>query len=171
MASTLGNEDKFKSAMMKRTVWIVRRGIPGTDWPIIGPITPFAPPVGAVLGDVDLPNYIFEHSVDYTRYSIAHELGHVWDRRTSLKLSKRLMAYIGTLVCDGMGGCRFDIGSGIEPPPGTIKNPYAGVSPMEDWAEAFASTVYQGYWVQSQINSKLGSLRLQFVKDQINALR
>lgn len=109
--------------------------------------------------------------IEFYKYKIAHELGHVWDRRTSLKLSKRLMAYVGTVVFDGMGGCRFDIESGIEPPPGTIKNPYAGVSPMEDWAEAFASTVYQAYWAPSNTISGLGPLRLQFVKDQINALR
>ena len=109
---------------------------------------------------------------DYALYSIVHEVGHVWDRRTSLRLSNGLALYMGTLVCNGMGGCRFEL-SRKEHPPGQIKNPYAGINAMEDWAESFASTIYPNYY--GSMNSKyyypIGALRQKYVRDQIKAIR
>ena len=177
----MGSANKFKSAM-NGDVTIYRWGITAapilTIDPIlmkpiiiIGSIRPFAPPIGP---DIVLPDYIFSSTEEYAKYEVAHELGHVWDRRTSLRLSNELMLYMGTLVCQGMGGCYFDIRAGKESPPGdpNLDEVYAGESPMEDWAEAFASTIYKTfyptYWGPTY--RTIGSLREKYVRDQIAAL-
>lgn len=131
-----------------------------------------------------MPDYAFQYTREYAKYGVVHELGHVWDRRTALDLSNGLMVYIGTLVCEGMGGCRFDISAGKELPPGyprfigKHKN-YAGTTPMEDWAEAFASTIYPNYYSQFSIFNGtdwekywlIGPMRKHYVLDQINNIK
>jgi RHS repeat-associated protein len=177
--SVMGGSGKFKSAMRGQVV-IRRLGIPEIDFsviPIIGPYIgsqprAFAPPGGLI--DVALPDEVFNHGDLYARYTTVHELGHVWDRRTSLRLSNGLMLYMGTLVCQGMGGCYFDIKAGKELPPGDSNQDkvYAGVSPMEDWAEAFASTIYETFntdYFGATFNN-IGKLREKYVRDQFAAL-
>lgn len=114
--------------------------------------------------------------MDYLKYGVAHELGHVWDRRTSLQLSNDLMGELGTEKCivgpkAGSKNCVFDIWSGREKPPGST-NPaknYASTSPMEDWAEAFASTLYPDYYKNSG-SWQIGPLRKQYVYNKINSI-
>jgi hypothetical protein len=169
---TMGGSSRFKSAMIGQVV-IWRLGIPEIKLPIIGSQPRgFAPPGGLI--DVVLPDEVFNYGKDYARYTTVHELGHVWDRRTSLRLSNELMLYMGTLVCQGMGGCYFNIWAGNEEPPGYIdrnKN-YAATNAMEDWAEAFASTIYPDYYGKSPKTELrgIGPIREQFVHDQINKL-
>jgi RHS repeat-associated protein len=175
--SVMGGAGNFKSAMQGQ-VMILRLGIPEIDFsviPIIGPYIGsqprgFAPPGGLI--DVALPDQVFNKGEAYAEYTTAHELGHVWDRRTSLRLSNELMLYMGTLVCDGMGGCRFDVSAGKELPPGNIQENYASKNAMEDWAEAFASTIYPEYYGQAPKTEwrGIGPIREQFVRDQINEL-
>jgi hypothetical protein len=174
--SVMGGSGKFKSAMRGQVV-IRKLGIPAINFsviPIIGPYIgsqprAFAPPGGLI--DVALPDQVFNYGEDYARYTTVHELGHIWDRRTSLRLSTGLMLYMGTLVCQGMGGCHFNIWAGNEEPPGYIdrnKN-YAATNAMEDWAEAFASTVYPSYNDRAGYR-RIGPLREQFVLDRIKQL-
>lgn len=176
----MGSANKFKTAMNKN-VTIYRWGIKAApiltiqirtkQMVIIDSVRPFAPPIGP---DVVLPDYIFSSTESFAKYELVHELGHVWDRRTHNRLSNDMMIVLGTLVCEGMGGCYFDIKAGKEFPPGAPNQNkvYAGGSPMEDWAEAFASTIYKTfyptYWGPKY--RTIGPLREKYVRDQIAAL-
>jgi RHS repeat-associated protein len=165
---------------MNGPVTIVRRGWTSYEFPVVGPIRSFAPPLGEILGDVDLPDYTFSSTDAYAKFTVVHELGHVWDRRTGLQESARMSQFIGTQRCgpDGAGGttCWFDITAGREPPPGfTIvqnlddwKKEYAAGSELEDWAEAVASVVYPDYYGVAY--QALGPLRRLYVEVQIHAI-
>jgi RHS repeat-associated protein len=177
MSATMGGGRKFEHAM-NGSVTIVRRGWTSYEFPVVGPIRPFAPPHGEILGDVDLPDYTFSSTDAYAKFTVVHELGHVWDRRTGLQESARMSQFIGTQRCgpDGRGGttCWFDITAGREPPPGFTrilslddwKKEYAATSELEDWAEAVASVIYPAYYTQAP----LGPLRRLFVEVQIHAI-
>ncbi|MBE0411645.1 MAG: hypothetical protein IBX69_18110, partial [Anaerolineales bacterium] len=56
-------------------------------------ILAFAPPglLAYVMGDIVLTNTVFGESEDWTKYTIVHEMGHVWDYRTGHRLSRGLM--------------------------------------------------------------------------------
>jgi RHS repeat-associated protein len=172
-AQEMGNPSKFIRAM-QTPVKIVRLGIPVIHIPVVGPIRPFAPPqfLNSVSGDIPLPDYTFSSSENYARYSIIHELGHVWDRRTSLRLSNGLVLALDTVVCNGMGGCLFEV-SRKEDPPGDPKQPYAGKNSMEDWAESFANYVYPQYYQIDMVSYgylTLGLLRRAYVIKQIRSI-
>jgi hypothetical protein len=171
--------DKFKSAMhgpVKVSRWAIPKDpvltINGQE--VVGPIRGFAPPSRLPLGDVVLPDYFFSNTDEYAKYSFVHELGHVWDRRTGLQLSGDMSRSLGTQQCQMTGhgvSCIFNIDVGKEKPPGYKPpyGPYAGGSAMEDWAEAFASSVYPGHYGGVGATT-LGPLRRQYVLDQIAAL-
>ncbi len=181
MATTLGGEQKFKSAM-RGPVSLVRLSITKDPFPIIGVIRPFAPP-GKILGDVDLPDYTFV-SESYATFSIVHELAHVWDRRSSLQPSIGLSQFIGTERCTTwyseyageITSCWFDTTAGREAPTGETavqslvdwRREYAATDAMEDWAETIASVVYPSYY--GRAGQPLGPLRRQYVQDQIRAI-
>jgi RHS repeat-associated protein len=65
----------------------------------------FAPPgiLADILGDVVLANYAFDHGSALARFTVAHELGHVWDYRTGDQLSMGLMLALDTWICDDSG--------------------------------------------------------------------
>ena len=108
-------------------------------------------------------------------------LGHLWDIRNGWQLSIGMSAALRTSKCVRRKGgriCWFDITAGKEPPPGAIKNPYAGTNAREDWAEAFANyidPVYTDQHLCTQFNRtnctlSIGPLRKQYVADQIKAI-
>ena len=180
MATTMGGGNKFERAM-NSPVTIVRRGWTSYEFPVVGPIRAFAPPVGEILSDVDLPDYTFSSTDADAKFGVVHELGHVWDRRRGLQLADGMGRFLGTVRCvsEGMGGnrCWFDITAGREAPPGFTrvlnlndwKKEYAAGGSMEDWAEAVASVVYPAYY--GTLYQPMGPLRRQYVLDQIRAIR
>ena len=180
MGNAMGGAAKFKAAMhgtVKISRWDVSRDpiltINGNE--IIGSVRGFAPPPEAGLGDIVMPDHFFSAGDLYAKYGVVHELAHVWDRRSGKTLSEGISAVVGTkTVCNWLGfNCRYDLGiaDGNEPPPGHHANPYAGVSAMEDWAEAFATFVYPAYYGQDQGNDILGPIRRQYVQEAIQNLQ
>jgi RHS repeat-associated protein len=141
--------------------------------------TSFAPPgnLAQSYGDVVLSDATFPtkpaRNDDYTRFSVVHELGHVWDYRSGNQLSLGLMEALHSWVCDtdpARNYCYWDTSKAIEPAPdATINcNPkqprpgclggkvpysqtYGGAGPLvegpgwEDWAQSLAYYVYPSY--------------------------
>jgi RHS repeat-associated protein len=182
-SAAMGGPAKFKSAM-NGTLWIVRQTSPNPS---------YSPPYFQwLLGDVVLNDFMFNtYNVDFETYWISHEFGHAWDFKQGQRLSRGMTSALGTSVCTqvaingvGLGDaqflipsvcvCQFDVDA-KEPPPGDPKDPYAGTSAWEDWAEAFANyvdpTYYQGMRnASNQTFNLLGPLRRQYVEEQIRAI-
>jgi hypothetical protein len=128
------------------------------------------PPLSTILmADVVLVNAQPE-------YTLAHELGHVWDYRTRFDLSKGLMSDLGTWKRGGRGqeaewrpypipegypGTPKDVGDadprslGKAVPYAATKGGGGGINivatmltkpGMEDWAESFACFLYPDYY-------------------------
>lgn len=159
---------KFRSAM-QGTVTISR--VPGAGVTYRAWVPP--PPLSWVLGDIVLTDYTFDYGDKFTLHSTIHELGHVWDVRTGLRLSRGIFTQFWTERCsisywDGGVACSWVLDENIEAPPGNPQHPYAGFSSMEDWAEAFATYVYP-YYYEAPFNP-LRSLRRQYVDNQIKAI-
>lgn len=158
----LGGVAKFRSAM-RGPVDILR-------WKSLGR-GGFAPhPILALFsGDVILADETFP-SLDeqYSRYTVAHELGHVWDLRAGERLSRGMGEELGTIFQECIDDVRylgtvcytsFNTDRGMEEPPGWRRgDQYARTGALEDWAESFASYVYPNYW------SALGGISLGEVR-------
>jgi RHS repeat-associated protein len=162
----MGGPNKFRSAM-EGTIRITRWA-----WPYSSAFSP--PGALSVFGDIVLTDYHFSYFLDsYARYGVIHEIGHVWDYKSSGLLSKRMAEELGTYYCvpGPRGGtiCRFEIGAGSEPPPGDVNRPYAGKSILEDWAEAFATYAYPDYY--EEISGRpLGPIRRDYVRRKIDEI-
>ena len=92
LSRKLGGANKFRSAFS--TVAITRFAITSEK------IHPFSPPgYLSIMGDVVMPNYIFDNGESYAKFTIVHELGHVWDYRTGNQLSRNMMVALGTWLC------------------------------------------------------------------------
>jgi RHS repeat-associated protein len=176
-SSKLGGHQEFKSAMEHRQVSIVRVSGPTVDIPFIEDDPPaMAPPlIGWAVGHVLLSDGVFRGDDLYSKYTIAHELAHVWDERQDRTLSFGMMEALDTWICDNAGNCGwYPYTAHIdektleimypEPPPGSVvgcsgpptvdcPEPYAYSTSYftlgpgwEDWAESFASYAYTNYW-------------------------
>ena len=158
-------------------------------------IRSFAPPIGAsILGDIVLTDYVFNSTEEFAKYSVAHELGHVWDHRTGHDLSFGLINALDTWVCD-IEGCYWLPFIAPELPPGTMVGcevediitgengcewPYAATYGMgafiegpgwEDWAESFASYVYPTFYTnQGKLGLKEGGIRETYVREKIHLI-
>ncbi len=192
-ANAMGGAARFRRAMQGRAVDLKR-------WPqYTDDMRPFAPAMirparEAVRADIVVNDYTFGRGEPYAVYSIIHEFGHVWDARMGLRLSYYLGWQIGTLQIerDRRTGqilpLRWNPYTEKEPPPGEIWRPkvqdkdpnYAHNSDfaplIEDWAEAFASTIYPAYYGALKAQDKeryreIGPLRKAFVLEQIAAIR
>ncbi len=165
------------------------------------PFSSFAPPgnLAQTLGDVVLPDLTFDspyNTDNYARFSIVHELGHVWDYRTGNQLSLGLMKALHSWVCDtdpARNYCYWDPSKAIEPAPdATIncnpkqpgagcprgKTPYSQTYGMpvlgriiegpgwEDWAQSLAYYVYPSYDPNTY---GLEQTRRNYVQKQIRA--
>ena len=98
VARKMGGAGKFRAAMRAR-VSISR-------WAGENPRS-FAPPIGAsFIGDVILTDYSFNSDKLFAEFSIAHELGHVWDHRSGHDLSFGLINSLDTWICDS-DGCNW----------------------------------------------------------------
>jgi hypothetical protein len=128
------------------------------------------PPISTILfSEVVLVN-------EQPEYTLAHELGHVWDYRTKFDLSKGLMRDLGTWkrgrsgekedwhpypVPEGYPGTPKDVGDadpralGKAVPYAATKGGGGGINfiatmltkpGMEDWAESFACFLYPEYY-------------------------
>ncbi len=151
-----------------------------------------APPGGlSAYADIVLMNSTFDSSVDWARYAVIHEFGHVWDSRKGYGLSRGLMSALHT-NCVGRG-CTWNPYVNPERPPGanpncTVKEiaqgkkdcyvPYAftygRAGPLfegpgwEDWAESFASYLYPAYHTGvGQTNLAPGGARELYVRFQL----
>lgn len=113
---------------------------------------------------------------EYAIHTVIHGLGHVWDWRNGLSLSKGMGRDIETLDCfdHPMYGeiCLFYIDRIKEKPPGELGGPYAGKNAMEDWADSFANYVYDQYY--RRVGYKLldtGGARERYIEKQLQAVR
>lgn len=121
----MGGSWKFRSAMGDKRLDLLR--IPGDSFRDMA-----IPNYGSwFLPDVILPDVTFNFSDDNAKFTVAHELGHVWDYRQGYKFSNDLVYLMDTLLCIDEGcswvplGREFDDESGKvimiapEPYPGT----------------------------------------------------
>ncbi len=135
-------------------------------WTVAG-LRAFAPPGQlALVGDVVLTDYHFEHGRLYALYLTAHEFGHVLDTRRGGRLSQDLVATLGARHCHPhlpMADCTFDVSAAAEPAPGHPREPYARHSPEEYWAEVFAAYVLPDYYARNSRNHRLGARTRAFV--------
>jgi RHS repeat-associated protein len=167
----MGGVQKFKSAMEERPVSMVRvltlpSGASG-----------MAPPyIGAVTGDILLADTTFNRDTVDARFTIAHELAHVWDWRSGQALSNGLVKLLGGEcledVFHGTTVCKYDPWA-REDPPGS-KNPddnYASRDSWEDWADTFATYMYPQYYGKFNWNNGLSPIRRKYVIRQIQAIR
>jgi len=154
--------NKLFSMFGNRPVQIKRTEEPQYNWAIGNHAGLVLPPWLLGADGMSLPNNIFDSSnKDYTVYTIIHEFGHVVDLRRDLDISLGMANLLGNMKQDDYQKCisRFTvIGSFIcgrksytynpanEIAPGYQPNLYADNSFAEDWAEAFASTIFPQYW-------------------------
>lgn len=148
------------------------------------------PPISTILfSDVVLVN-------EQPEYTLAHELGHVWDYRTRFDLSKGLMQDLGTWkkgrggevewhpypVPEGYPGTHQDVGDadpralGKPVPYAATKGGGTGLNKiatmltrpgMEDWAESFACFLYPEYYPKyGRMGIKRGGIREKYIHKQ-----
>jgi len=91
----MGSAARFRSAM-GRTVRITR-----SFWPNTPAMSP--PGILSLVGDIVLTDYHFNHGESYATFVSIHELAHVWDHRSSHRLSRGLIEALGTWICDENG--------------------------------------------------------------------
>jgi hypothetical protein len=98
MASKMGGSDHVRNALEGR-VDISR---------VSGNRGSFAPPgvLAFFLGEVFLSDDSFS-TEDYAKFTVAHELGHVWDHRSEHRLSRGLMEALETWICGASGSCSW----------------------------------------------------------------
>jgi RHS repeat-associated protein len=157
-ADLMRGPEKFRSAMEHRGVTIVRLAGPVVDVPFgRDPPSIAWPLVGWLTGDILLSDGVFPEDELYSRYTVTHELAHVWDHRQTHRLSFGMMEALDTWVCDDRGSCGWNpyvphvrVGEGplevvyAEPPPGSV----IGCSgpPRPGCPEPYAySTSYWGF--------------------------
>lgn len=165
-AVRMGGPEKFKSVFGNQVITITRVPIniifSGMAPPYITPLT----------GDIIISDLAFTSDI-FAKYTVVHELAHVWDWRTGMRLSREMSILLQTFTCYssyGGGACVFDTSRGLEPPPGDPENPYAGTSPWEDWAESFATFIYPQYHGAYDYNEPLWPLRRQYIMQKINEI-
>ncbi len=145
----------------------------------------------AIVGDIVVNDYTFGEE-QYAIYTIIHEFGHVWDARMGRRLSNCLGWHIGTLQAERDQGTGeipaflpWNPYTEKEPPPGAIWRPEHGAKDpnyahnsdfaplIEDWAEAFATTIYPDYYEDQDEDyyRGIGPLRKAYVLEQIAAIR
>jgi RHS repeat-associated protein len=176
----------FNGVTINRTTDILKRSPKGE-------VPGYSPPVGSsIIGNIVLQDYNFSDTKDYAKFTIVHEFGHVWDYRTGKRLSSELMQLTGGWVCVNSlffgETCFVDtsISPIIEPSPdtwtacvqnptlkGCEKLPYSydntgGGEGTENWAQALAYYVYDGY---NPDTTGLHKIRRQYVKKQIANIR
>jgi hypothetical protein len=152
------------------------------------PVPAYSPPVGSsIMGDIVLQDYNFSDTKDYAKFTFVHELGHVWDYQTGGRLSHELRDLTGGWICLGeICFVNTSMSPIIEPSPDTRivceqnpmlksckKLPYSydntgGGPGSENWAQAFAYYVYDGY---NPDTIGLHKIRRQYVKKQIANIR
>jgi RHS repeat-associated protein len=94
-ASTLGGADKFYLAM---------GGVKVIRAKMIGTMAPPPPILSVVLGgDLRIIDETFDNSDGWSKYLLVHELSHRWDYETNYRLSKGLLAALGTWICTEEG--------------------------------------------------------------------
>ncbi len=192
-ANAMGGAARLRRAMQGRPVDL-KRWKQYTD-----DMRPFAPAMilparEGVGADIVVNDYTFrgEPGEQYAVYTIIHEFGHVWDARMGRRLSNRLGWHIGTLqfkrdeqTNEIVGVLPWNPYTEAEPPPGRIWLPEHGpnnpnyahdsrFAPLiEDWAEAFVSTIYPDYYrnKDERLYRGIGPLRQAFVLEQIAAIR
>ena len=183
VAGVLGGSIHFRSAFHNRPVDISRK----IEFDGAGLALPF---IDIWLDNSTFPSNSMRYEA-FSRYTIAHELGHIWDIRENLNLSKELGFAVGTIqqrcvYISGPNTCITDYyyspTSAIERAAGDPrrldpKNPkdsdkYAYKTMYEDWAETFASFVYKSYWSTYRGGENLvsGGIRWTFVENQISNL-
>jgi RHS repeat-associated protein len=72
--------------------------------PYVFGVPAFSPPgLLSIIGNIVIEDYLFDNANSYNgafgKFSIVHELGHVWDYKTNNKLSHNMMVALGTWVC------------------------------------------------------------------------
>jgi hypothetical protein len=178
VAGKLGGPSRFRNAFHNRMVDIHR------VIDLWGDIGGLAVPIG----DVYLDNVTFystsERGEAYSRYTVAHELGHIWDIREYFEISSGLGRSVGTIqtACmdTGQGFCieyeYYSPTSYKEIAPGskgeTEIEKYAYTNVREDWAEAFASYIYPVYWSTYRGGDDMivNGIRWTYVETQIQKL-
>jgi RHS repeat-associated protein len=142
VAIKLGGEDKFISAM--RNVDI-NRAESGPAW------SPPPPILSNLLGDIVLPDELFDESKGWFKYTLTHELGHKWDYEDNYNLSQGLMKKLGTWICNTSGNnCKwYPFAHHIDPNtlesswemPAGVNNGCTGLPPYDsNCPEAYALT-------------------------------
>jgi RHS repeat-associated protein len=173
MSTKMGGDSKVRYALdgIKVMKW-KDSGLSWTQPTFLGPLFGERSWVPPYLGIVILtdPGLFSTKNKDWIEYIIIHEFGHAWDFRTGERLSIGMAVSIGTMVRSKTScGITWDIGNSTELPPGYLKDPYAGTSKWEDWAEAFANTI-DPYYTTAKGYQPLGPIRQKYVEDQIKAL-
>ena len=98
----------------------------------------------------------------FAKFTVAHELAHVWDHRSGHDLTFGLIKALDTWVCDSDScewpyAATYGIGSFIEGPG------------WEDWSESFASYVYADYYPkQGKLGLINGGIRKTYVLEKIH---
>jgi hypothetical protein len=178
VSNTLGGPLKFQNAFHNRPVRITRK----IDFPGAGLALPII--------QIWLENSTFYSDTirgkAFSKYTVAHELGHVWDIRENMELTKGLGLAVGTIqqrcvyladpyTCwtdfyyspsnylEEAPGDPDRLGNGLE------LDKYAYSTMYEDWAESFASYVYKKYWTTHRFGDDLiqNGIRWTYVETQI----
>jgi hypothetical protein len=168
-----GNKNKFFAMMNYKPLSFSRRisfNAGALAWP---------KPFSYVMGDIELNDNSFsKNNPKYPYYTIAHEIGHIWDFREGFQLSHKLGIKSGTLtlVCNPIQQvCSYEFNADntneIHPgDPTRIEGQYAKTNVFEEWAESFASYIYPLYWTRKPYYEELGPIRKAFVEKMINEL-
>lgn len=156
-AGEFGSASNFRGAVARRPIDVVR-------WSNLGRYHGIAPHpfLSWALGEVILADSTFDQVPLEAKFTVAHEIGHVWDFREVFRLSREMALEVGTLGCIGPR-CRWDPTRGDEPPPSA----YARTNELEDWAESFGLYVY----TEVVKNPGLGSQRRDFIQNELEQIR
>jgi RHS repeat-associated protein len=191
LATKMGSPAKFKAAVKNRPVEIARvKTLPPKFENYTGLALPEIPLYFMVDG-LMLPDSAFDTGELFATYTTIHELGHVWDIRSSLWLSIGMATQLNNAKPghnEGLFQCLFNIGtsnlalrwkcamdywqydSANEVAPGKQSGPYAATSITEDWAEAVAYTVYPQYGQSQTGFNEIQFIRKTFVEMMIEGI-
>jgi hypothetical protein len=151
----LGGIDYFRESFGGVKLDRIREDGPGVAAQVVSPST------------ITFWNQSFDNrNQDEVRWLVSHEFGHIWDAQRFLMTSRNLEKETGGIsigcLIEVLGGCKYGVG-------GNTISEYGEESRREDWAEAFAATVFRGDW-QNVVAGGMHGIRadaLEIASDRI----
>jgi RHS repeat-associated protein len=154
LAKEIGGKERFRTAMKGYAIKVYR-----VDSELFLGAGAFS------VNNVIIPNNVFASTDEWAKGQVVHELAHVWDIRSNLRLGRELMfrTHSFTHVCHTLGCADvYNANQSIEEAP----TDYAKNNEREDWAESVKIFTYPSF----SGARPLGPIRKEYIEEVIQNL-